>query len=68
MKYYVSLGMNCDPARHLEDAEQYKVSFPFDWAVTPMSAALFHLESKFKFFMMRHHLHANADPQCVNSW
>lgn len=60
MKYYISLGMNCDPARHLEDASKRTVSFPFDWAVTPMSAALFHLETKFKFFMMRHHLHANA--------
>lgn len=59
MKYYVSLGMNCDPARHLEDTDRRRVSFPFDWAVTPMSASLFHLETKFEHFMLRENLTAN---------
>jgi hypothetical protein len=60
MKHYISLGMNCQVGNWLRDTGRRTVAFPFDWAVTPMSAALFHLETKFEHFMIRKNLIANA--------
>jgi hypothetical protein len=59
MKHYISLGMNCDVATWIRDSGKRTVAFPFDWAVTPMSAALFHLETRFEHFMLPENLVAN---------
>jgi len=56
MKYYISLGVDCEPNNRIRRAGKRITAFPFDWCVTPMQTVIHHIETKFEDLLREENL------------